>query len=189
MKPKTMQDLIEEGVSEARIITAWLKAEVKLEIAKRKKICRICGKPIHKGEECVVSGDDDLVSLYGAFWSLKVHAHKACYEKLTLPRGLSDRSFYRKRRYCPRCEVWVEIYDGANGDETWPRKSDNNTRCPFCGFPLRLRPRRLPNAPRISADLGDLRILPARGQLTLDDFAGKLVIVKRGERFELYKIE
>ena len=185
----TNNDLIEAGVDEPRIASAWLKAKVKLETARRRKICRICGKPIHKGEECVVSEDQGLVSLYEAFWSLKVAAHKRCYEKLTLPRGLEETSPYRKRRFCPICGKWFEIFNGEESEDAWPQKSDNAIRCPYCHSLLRLKPRRLQTAPRVSADLGDLRILPARGQLTLDDFTGRLVIVKRGEKVELYKIE
>ena len=188
-KPKTNADLIEEGVLEERIISTWLKAKVWVEECKRRTLCRICGQPIEKGRSRVVSDDWRLISLYSAFWSDKIYAHKECYEKLTLPRGLSDRSFYRKRRYCPRCDTWVEIYNGANGNETWPRKSDNNTRCPFCGTLLRLKPRRLPNAPRVIADLKDLKVVPVKGrQLTLDDFTGRLVWVKRGDKLELYEV-
>jgi len=60
---KTNADLIEEGVSEERIISAWLKAKVKIEKCRRRRICRICGQPIRKGEECVTSEDDSLVML------------------------------------------------------------------------------------------------------------------------------
>jgi len=188
-KPKTNADLIEEGVSEERIAASWLGARVRLEECKRRTLCRICGQPIEKGRLRVVSDDWRLISLYSAFWSDKIYAHKECYEKLTLPRGLSERSFYRKRRYCPRCDTWVEIYDGADGDETWPRKSDNNTRCPFCGTLLRLKPRRLQTAPRVAAELGDFKIRRVKDrQLTLDDFAGRLVWVKRGDKLELYEV-
>jgi len=46
-RPKTNIDLIEEGVKESRILAAWLKAEV--EVAKRKRVCRICGGIIKAG--------------------------------------------------------------------------------------------------------------------------------------------
>jgi len=60
----------------------WKNANVQVEVAKRRRTCRICGKPIHKGEECVVSEDWNLVSFYEAFWSMRVSAHPSCYENL-----------------------------------------------------------------------------------------------------------
>ena len=68
------------GDGEAR--EAWMNAEVRVEVAKRRRTCRICGEAIKKGEECVVSEDRHLISFYGAFWSMKVSAHQECYEKL-----------------------------------------------------------------------------------------------------------
>ena len=67
---------------DGRAREAWMKASVRTETAKRRRTCRICGKPIRKGEECVVSEDWSLVSLYEAFWSMKVSAHKSCYRSL-----------------------------------------------------------------------------------------------------------
>jgi len=190
-RPVTNADLIAAGVSEERIISAWLKAKVMLETARRKRTCRICGEAISKGEECVSSEDDGLVSLYTAFWSLRVYAHKKCYEELTLPKGLPERSHYRRKRYCPRCDAWFDIYNGDN-DDAWPRKLENYTRCPHCGGPLRLKPRRLATAPRVAVNLGDIKLVPVEeGQLTLDDFSrSSLIIVRRGDgKIELYKAE
>jgi len=60
----------------------WKSANVRVEVAKRKRVCRICGRPINRGEKCVVSEDWSLVSFYEAFWSMKVSAHSSCYESL-----------------------------------------------------------------------------------------------------------
>jgi len=185
----TNNDLIEAGVDEPRIASAWLKAKVRLETAKRRRTCRICGGFIKAGEECVVSEDQGLVSLYDAFWSMKVSAHKSCYERMTMVRGLKETSPYRKRRYCPVCGLWFEIFNGEENEDTWSQKSNSSVRCPFCHSLLRLKPRKLRSAPRISVDLGDFKVVPVKGrQLTLDDFAGRLVWVKRGDKFELFEV-
>ena len=190
-KPATNADLLEAGVDEPRIASAWLKAKVKVEEARSSRAtCRICGKRIKKGEKVVVSDSFSLRSLYGGFWSRRLYAHLECYERMTMVRGLEETSPYRRRRYCPVCGKWYEIFNGE--EDTWPKKLDNAARCPFCHSLLRLKPRKLPNAPRISADLGDLKVVPATGrQLSLDDFLfRKLVWVrKRDGNFELYKIE
>ena len=191
-RPKTNADLIEEGVSEERIISAWLKARVRLEAAKRKRVCRICGGVIESGEECVTSEDDGLVGLYGSFWSLQVSAHRTCYERLVFVKGLPERSFYRNARYCPRCQEWYPIFNGEDDNNTWPKRVENYARCPECSAPLRLKPRRLATAPRITANIGDIKLIPVEGgQLTLDAFSrGSLIIVRRGDgRIELYRAE
>jgi len=186
MNAKTMRDLLESGVPRERIEEAWIRAKVRLEKAMRNGgVCRICGEEIARGEEVVVSEDRDLVGLYGAFWSLKVRAHRKCYEGLVLPRGLSEKSNYRLYRYCPRCGSWIQIYDGS--DDHWPGR-DNPLQCPNCGKQLRSRPRDAERfkAPRIIADIR-LKMIPMKGQLTLEPFiTGSRIIVRRGGEEEIY---
>jgi len=68
------------GDGEAR--DAWRNAKIGVEVAKRRRTCRICGRTIKPGEQCVVSDDTHLLTLYNAFWSMKVSAHTECYESL-----------------------------------------------------------------------------------------------------------
>ncbi|PUA32957.1 MAG: hypothetical protein B9J98_03475 [Candidatus Terraquivivens tikiterensis] len=80
---KTMRDLLESGVPLEKIHAAWTRASVRHERARRGGgVCRICGGRILRGEEVVVSDEDELVILYSAFWGLSVRAHFRCYEKL-----------------------------------------------------------------------------------------------------------
>jgi len=165
-----------------------MKAKVEVEEARSSRVtCRICGKRIKKGEKVIVSDSFSLRSLYGVFWSRRLYAHLKCYEELVLPKGLPAGSTYRQLKYCPVCQKWFSRFNGE--EDTWSQKSDNATRCPFCHSLLRLRPRKLRSAPRISIDLGDLKVVPVKGrQLTLDDFTGRLVWVKRGDKLELYEV-
>ena len=56
--PRVLRDLLNEGVSIESIRKIWSESEVKTEVAQNSRsTCRICGRPIKKGEERVVSED------------------------------------------------------------------------------------------------------------------------------------
>ena len=192
--PKVLRDLLDDGVSIEKVREAWSKAKVEVEVAQNSRsTCRICGKPIRKGEERVVSDDPKLVDLYDAFWSLKVYAHKRCYERLVHPPGLPDtRSQYRRMFYCARCRTWWPLKDLLNGDEAFPKRDPDLLRCPFCSGVLRSRAHRSRKweYPRIEADL-DVKVEPFQGQRKLDEFLEDvhIITIKSGGEVRRYVVK
>ena len=172
--PKILRDLLDKGLSIEFVRKAWSESEVRIEVAQNSRsTCRICGKPIRKGEERVVSDDPKLVDLYGAFWSLKVYAHKHCYERFIHPPGLPKaRSQYKRMFYCARCRTWWPLKDLLNGDEMFPKRDPGLLRCPFCSGVLRSRAHRSHKweFPRIEAGDLDIKVEPFQGQRKLDEF-------------------
>ena len=142
---------------------------------------------LRKGEKVIASNDVSLRSLYNAFWSEKLYAHLECYEKLIAGEferendgeNLREKSRFNRAYLCANCG-WI------------PKALALGGRCPYCGHPVRTIPRR-------KQFLDITRIEPkfqvksirrvVRGQLTLDDFDGQIVWVRRGDRIEPYKIE
>ena len=189
-----MRDLIEQGVSIEEIREAWSSSEVEVETARNSRaICRICGRRIERGEERIKSEDHKLIDLYGAFWSLKVYAHKRCYERLVHPPGLPDtRSQYRRMFYCARCRTWWPLKDLLNGDEMFPKRDPDLLRCPFCSGVLRTRAHHSHrwDFPRIEADF-DVSIEVYRGQRKLDEFLegdASVITVKSGGEVRRYVV-
>ena len=178
--PKVLRDLLDSGISIEKVREAWSKSKVKVETARNSRaICRICGKVIMRGQERVTSEDPRLVDLYGAFWSLKVYAHRTCYERFINPPGLpTTRSQYRRTLYCAKCGTWWPLKDLLNGDEKFPKREPDLLRCPFCSGVLRTRAHhsRRWDFPRIKADL-EVQVEPFEGQRSLDEFLGDVSII------------
>ena len=194
-KPRVLRDLLDEGVSIESIRKIWSESEVKTEVAQNSRsTCRICGRPIKKGEERVVSEDPKLIDLYGSFWSLKVYAHRTCYERFIHPPGLpTTRSQYLRRFYCARCRTWWPLKDLLNGDEMFPKREPSLLRCPFCSGVLRSRAYRSHqwNFPRVEADF-DISIEELRGQRKLDEFLEEdvsVITVKSGGEVRRYVVK
>ena len=192
--PKVLRDLLDNGISIEKVREAWSKSNVEVEVAgNSRSVCRICGKPIKKGEERVVSEDSRLIDLYGAFWSLKVYAHKRCYERFIHPPGLpKTRSQYRRTLYCARCGTWWPLKELLNGDERFPKREPNLLRCPFCSGVLRSRAHHSHrwNFPRVEADF-DINIEVFEGQRKLDEFLegdASVIIVKSGGEVRRYVV-
>jgi len=123
MGAKTTHDLLESGVPLERIQAAWTRASVRRERAKRSGgICRLCGEKILRGEDVVISNEEELVILYSAFWSLSVRAHLRCYEELRKAgistgikasnKGLLDLGLRRRRPSASRGDVKVVLESG-----------------------------------------------------------------------------
>ena len=192
--PKVLRDLLDEGVSIESIRKIWSEAAVKVEVAQNTRArCRICGRPIKRGEERIISEDSKLVDLYGAFWSLKVYAHKSCYERLIHPPGLPKvRSQYRRMFYCARCRTWWPLKDLLNGDEMFPKRDPDLLRCPFCSGVLRTRSHHSHRwqFPRVEADL-DVKVEPFEGQRSLDEFLGdaSIITIKSGREVRRYIVK
>ena len=193
--PKILRDLLDSGVPIEEVREAWSKSKVKVETARNSRaICRICGKPIMKGQERVTSEDPRLVDLYGAFWSLRVFAHKSCYERLIHPPGLPDtRSQYRRMFYCARCRTWWPLKELLNGDEDFPKRDPDLLRCPFCSGVLRSRPHHSCRwrFPRIEAGDLDIKVEPFQGQRKLDEFLegdASVITVKSGGEVRRYVV-
>ena len=193
--PRILRDLLDEGISIEEVRESWSKAQIKVEIARNSRsICRICGKPIRKGQERVTSEDPRLVDLYGAFWSLKVYAHRTCYERFIHPPGLpTTRSQYRRMFFCARCRVWWRLRDLLNGDETFPKREPGLLRCPICSGILRTRSHHSHhwNFPRVEADL-DVEVEPFEGQRKLDEFLegdASVITVKSGGEVRRYVVK
>ena len=194
--PKTLKDLLDEGFSIESVRKAWSEARVEVEVAQNSRAtCRICGRPIRKGEERVVSEDHKLIDLYGAFWSLKVYAHRTCYERFIHPPGLpTTRSQYRRTLYCAKCGTWWPLKDllDVNGDEKFPKREPDLLRCPFCSGVLRTRAHHSHrwDFPRIEADF-DVSIEVYRGQRKLDEFLegdASVITVKSGGEVRRYVV-
>ena len=186
--PKTNEDLVESGLTLELIRQRWKSAEVQVEEAKSNRAtCRICGKRLRKGEKVIASDDVSLRSLYNAFWSERLYAHLECYEKLIAGEferenngeNLREKSPFNRAYLCDNCG-WI------------PKALALGGRCPFCGHLVRTIPRRKQflDLTRIEPkfQVKSIRRVVC-GQLTLDDFDGRIVWVRRGDRIELYRVE
>ena len=183
---KTTHDLLENtSITFETLRQAWRNARIEVETASSgRATCRICGKPIEKGEQRVVSSSWDLVRLYNAFWCMKVYAHLSCYEKIVKGifdedgRQLSQLSHFRRHYFCKRCG-WIPKFLAANG------------RCPYCGGPLRMTPRRKSflRVTRIEPEF-NVKIRRIKGQLTLDTFQHHIIWLKRSDgSLEPFEVE
>ena len=193
--PKVLRDLLDSGVPIEKVREAWSKSKVEVETARNSRsVCRICGRPIKRGEERIVSEDSKLIDLYGAFWSLKVYAHRTCYERFIHPPGLpTTRSQYRRTLYCAKCGTWWPLKELLNGDEDLPRRDPDLLRCPFCSGVLRSRPHHSHrwNFPRVEADF-DINIEVFEGQRKLDELLdgdASVITVKSGGEVRRYVVK
>jgi len=193
--PRVLRDLLDDGVSIEFIRKAWSQAKVEVEVAQNSRsTCRICGRPIKKGEERIVSEDSKLIDLYSAFWSLKVYAHRTCYERFIHPPGLpTTRSQYRRSVYCTKCGTWWPLKELLNGDERFPKRDPDLLRCPFCSGVLRSRPHHSHRwkFPRVKADFSIQVELLEEGQRRLDEFLGgvSIITVRSGGEVRRYIVK
>ena len=160
---------IAEFIKLEEVIQAWRAAKVR------------------RGTEVIVTEDVKLVQLYGGRL-YPIEAHQRCYQKLIHGsvdendgNNFTSRSLFRKYVLCPRCSTWM------------PKILAIDYRCPYCGTSIRTLPRVKKNM-KLTYIEPDVKVNHVkriiRAQLTLDDYiAGRLAILKRRERIEVYKVE
>jgi len=178
---------VREFVKLEEVIQAWKNAEIRRERSGGSR-CAICHKRIRPGTKVIVTEDARLVQLYGGRL-YPIEAHQRCYQRL-MKHGLgienngnkfTSRSLFRKYVLCPRCSLWM------------PKILALDYRCPYCGYSIRTLPR-VKKGMKLAYIEPDVKVNHVkriiRAQLTLDDYiAGRLAILKRRERIEVYKVE